>query len=564
MTSEEGRSVGPGAIVAGRYRLAKRLGAGGFGRVWQAHDLVLRVDVAIKEVWLAPSMSGAEQGERIKRAEREARSAARLRDHPHVVAVHDVVVDGGTPWMVMQLVSGRSLADRLDAEGPLSVQEAARVAAGVLSALGAAHAWQIVHRDVKPANIMLTDDGQVLLTDFGIAVDSQDTALTATGAFIGSAEYMAPERLQGGPDAPEGDLFSLGVTLYQAVEGVSPFRRASAASTLLAVVSEDAPVSGAAGALTSLIVGLMAKDPARRPTIDEATRMLGGPHPVPSAADGPDDGPPLPARPGPVAAGRTRTTRRWPALTATTLAVGLAVGGMVVAASLPPDGSSDAGRSATASTATSPPASSPTPTPAASASRRFNLQPYLLDRTDMPAFTVTTTSGFADLPYATPATGPWSCAPRNREVPWERRTSANAVAFSPDGNGSNKWSLGYVVMEVGEQVAAQHLAAVREELQQCSAFAFTWLPGSSGPHTCTVSITPRPAPAVSYAGGNVVARRETYNCHDSRTTYATAWSDKVTVTRNGFLVEFFTENDDPFPDEPRLSDMMNAALAKLP
>ncbi|MEW1864040.1 protein kinase [Streptomyces sp. NPDC088194] len=266
----------PGQLVGGRYRLVRRLGAGGFGRVWQAHDESLRVEVAVKEVWLPPAMNGAERAERVVRAERESRNAARLRNHPNIVTVHDVVVENGVPWTVMQLVDGTSLADHGTARGPLPVAEAVNVAAALLSALGAAHDAGIVHRDVKPDNVMLADDGQVLLTDFGISVHQADTALTAAGGFIGSIEYIAPERARGADEQAASDLFSLGVTLYQALEGVSPFRRGTPAATLAAVLLDEPPAPGRAGELAPLIAQLMAKDPELRPTVAAAQAMLEG------------------------------------------------------------------------------------------------------------------------------------------------------------------------------------------------------------------------------------------------------------------------------------------------
>ncbi|MFD0345651.1 serine/threonine-protein kinase [Kitasatospora aburaviensis] len=274
-----GEEAREGLVVADRYRLVRRLGAGGFGQVWQAADTVLHVDVAVKQVWLAPAMDAAETSERLLRAQREARSAARLRDHPHVVAVHDVVVADGVPWTVMQLVGARSPTGWRRAGAP---GHAARIAAAMLSALGAAHAAGIVHRDVKPANIMLADDGQILLTDFGIALRHEETALTVSGAVIGSVEYMAPERIQGEGDGPAGDLFSLGVALYHAVEGRSPFRRATPTASLLAAVSEEAPPLRHTGTLATVIRGLMAKDPRQRLTVEAATELLAGRPPCPA------------------------------------------------------------------------------------------------------------------------------------------------------------------------------------------------------------------------------------------------------------------------------------------
>ncbi|MEU4332545.1 serine/threonine-protein kinase [Nonomuraea dietziae] len=264
-----------GDVVGGRYRLAAELGSGGFGRVWRARDVTLDVDVAIKELQLPPWMPETERAERLARATREARNAARLRKHDGIVAIHDVVIDDGLPWIVMELVDGCSLSEHVEEHGPLPVGRAIEVAAALLTAIGAAHREGVVHRDIKPANVMLAENGKVLLTDFGTAVHQTDTALTVTGMFIGSAEYMAPERLRGSDGLPAGDLFSLGVTLYQAVEGVSPFRRATQEATLAAVLLEEAPAPRRTGPLTQLITRLLDKDPGRRPTVDDALAMAG-------------------------------------------------------------------------------------------------------------------------------------------------------------------------------------------------------------------------------------------------------------------------------------------------
>lgn len=264
-----------GTVIGGRYRLVEKLGAGGFGRVWSARDEMLDIDVAIKEVWLPSAISDAERSERLVRAEREARNAVRLRDHPHIVAVHDVAVGDGVPWIVMQLVAGHSLEERLRIRGFLTPAEAVTVAAGILSALEAAHAVGVVHRDIKPGNVLLTDDSNVLLADFGIAVHQADTALTATGAFIGSMEYVAPERARGTDGLAASDLFSLGATLYQAVEGFSPFRRDTPTGSLTAVLFEQPPPPRRAGGLAPLLAALLAKDPEARPTARQAFAMLG-------------------------------------------------------------------------------------------------------------------------------------------------------------------------------------------------------------------------------------------------------------------------------------------------
>jgi tRNA A-37 threonylcarbamoyl transferase component Bud32 len=260
-------------LIAGRYRLHHVLADGGFGRVWHAHDERLDTDVVVKEVRLPPAAHPEEHARRLKYAEREARNAAKLRHHPNIVPVYDVVIEDDRPWIVMELVEGGSLENRIG-HGPLPPEEAAKVAEALLAALDAAHQADIVHRDVKPANIMLTADGRILLTDFGIASHQDDTRLTADGEIIGTLEYLAPERLGGAAVAPAGDLFALGVTLFRAVEGVSPFLRDTQAATLAALAMDEPPPLERAGALAPLILGLLAKDPAARLTVADAQVLL--------------------------------------------------------------------------------------------------------------------------------------------------------------------------------------------------------------------------------------------------------------------------------------------------
>ncbi|MFG2616987.1 protein kinase [Streptomyces sp. NPDC048507] len=256
-------------MIGGRYRLTRPLGAGGFGEVWEAHDPVLAVDVAMKMVRLS-SVPDEARAELLARAARESRNAARLRDHPHIITVHDVVEVDDAPWIVMQLVDGGSLADELRVNGPLTLRRTVDVAEALLSALGAAHDAGIMHRDVKPANVMLGENGDVLLTDFGIAVAHSDPRLTRTTMVIGSPAYMAPERWQGAPNDGRSDLFSLGVTLYEAVEGVPPFPP----DNLAAALTETPRAPQRAGLLTPLLIGLLARDPADRPTVPQALAML--------------------------------------------------------------------------------------------------------------------------------------------------------------------------------------------------------------------------------------------------------------------------------------------------
>ncbi|WP_333743653.1 protein kinase domain-containing protein [Streptomyces ardesiacus] len=289
------RDVQVGRLVGSRYRLLDKLGAGGFGQVWKAYDEILQVDVAVKELRLPPSATDSERAEWTVRANREARKAARLRDHPNIVAVHDVIVEDGISWTVMQLVVGHSLQDRLQDGRTLSVTEAGHVAAAVLKALGGAHDAGIVHRDIKPANVMIAGNGQVLLTDFGIAIHPSETALTSPGVLVGSLDYMAPERFTGQDGQPASDLFSLGVTLYRAIEGVSPFNRGDVKATLAAVLTYDPPPPHRAGRLAPLVTRLLEKDPNRRPTIAEALALISRPSPAPAPS------PPVPPVPAPPA-----------------------------------------------------------------------------------------------------------------------------------------------------------------------------------------------------------------------------------------------------------------------
>ncbi|MEH6378183.1 serine/threonine-protein kinase, partial [Streptomyces sp. KLMMK] len=269
----EGAAVPPDRVVAGRYRLLERLGQGGMGVVWRARDEVLDREVAVKEVRAPSGLLEHEIRQLYVRLEREARAAARI-SHPHVVTVFDVVSEDGRPWIVMELVRGLSLADVLEAEGPLAPARAAHIGAGVLSALRGAHAAGVLHRDVKPGNVILANDGRVVLTDFGIATVEGSSALTRTGELVGSPEFLAPERALGHPPGPGSDLWSLGVTLYATVEGVSPFRQDTPLSTMRAVVDQQLPAPVRAGALAPVLEGLLRKDPALRLGAEEAEGML--------------------------------------------------------------------------------------------------------------------------------------------------------------------------------------------------------------------------------------------------------------------------------------------------
>lgn len=262
-----------GRLIAGRYRLSATLGRGGMGIVWRGRDELLGRPVAVKEVLLPPGLSDEEQRVAHRRTLREARVAARL-GHPNVVLVYDVVEEGGRPWIVMELVSGRSLEDTVRADGPLPPARAAGVGQSVLAALRVAHAAGILHRDVKPSNVLLAEDGRVVLTDFGIATVQGEGTLTDTGTLLGSPAYMAPERVTGGRASRESDLWSLGAMLYTAVEGRPPHDRGAALPTLHAVVNEELDPPRRAGPLRPVIEGLLVKDPASRLAAERARRLL--------------------------------------------------------------------------------------------------------------------------------------------------------------------------------------------------------------------------------------------------------------------------------------------------
>ncbi|MFD7322287.1 protein kinase [Streptomyces sp. NPDC059875] len=262
-----------GLLLAGRYRLAETIGRGGMGKVWRAHDEVLHRVVAVKELTAGLFVAEADRLVLHARTQKEARAAARIT-HPGVVTVHDVLEHDDRPWIVMQYVDGPSLADAAKEAGTIEPREAARIGLHVLGALRAAHAAGVLHRDVKPGNVLMARDGRVLITDFGIAAIEGDSTITRTGELVGSIDYLAPERVRGGDPGPASDLWSLGATLYTAVEGTSPFRRTSPISTMQAVVTEEPPHPAKAGALAPVIVALLRKDPADRPRAEEAERML--------------------------------------------------------------------------------------------------------------------------------------------------------------------------------------------------------------------------------------------------------------------------------------------------
>ncbi len=287
------RADGTGRLLAGRYRVLAQLGRGGMGVVWRAVDEVLGREVAVKELRTYTDADGPELADLRVRMQREARAAARVR-HPGVVAVHDVAEVDGRPLIVMELVDGPSLEQVLRERGFLDPVEAARIGAQVMDALAAAHRAGVLHRDVKPGNILLERSGRVVLTDFGIAAmddpgDGAATHLTRSGALVGSLDYLAPERAQGADASAASDVWALGATLYAAVEGSSPFRRTSTFSTLTAIVTEPLPEPERAGPLTGGRGrhGHTDDDPARRGARDtDETRRSVAAHGIRHAGRG--------------------------------------------------------------------------------------------------------------------------------------------------------------------------------------------------------------------------------------------------------------------------------------
>ncbi|MFI6760207.1 protein kinase [Micromonospora sp. NPDC050417] len=266
-------SEAPPQLIADRYRLVEPLGQGGMGRVWLARDEVLHRDVAIKELVPPPGLTMDERREMRERSLREARAIARL-NNINVVRIFDVLRTDADPWIVMEYVRSRSLQDTLASDGPVSPGRAAEIGLGVLGALKAAHKAGVMHRDIKPGNVLLGEDGRVVLTDFGLATVPGDPNVTRTGLVLGSPAYIAPERARDGTAGPEADLWSLGATLYAAVEGQSPYARSSAIATLAALATEPPPPAKRAGPLKAVLNGLLRKDPAQRITADVAERLL--------------------------------------------------------------------------------------------------------------------------------------------------------------------------------------------------------------------------------------------------------------------------------------------------
>src|ERR1700743_1999040 len=266
-----------GRVGAGRCRLIESIGRGAMGVVWRATDQLLDRDVAVKEVRLNPALGDLERANAYKRTLREARTAARL-SHRGVVTIFDVLEEEGRPWIIMELIRSRSLDEILGTESRLPPRRAARVAQQLLSALAHAHAAGVLHRDVKPSNVLIAAGGhdeRAVLTDFGIAQFEGDSRLTQTGMVMGSPGFTAPERIRGGSATSASDLWSLGATIYAACEGQGPYEhRGGAITTMSAIINEDAPPARAAGRLGPVIAALLSRDPARRPSASSAASLI--------------------------------------------------------------------------------------------------------------------------------------------------------------------------------------------------------------------------------------------------------------------------------------------------
>ncbi|HET8680528.1 MAG TPA: serine/threonine-protein kinase, partial [Micromonosporaceae bacterium] len=268
-----GGRAAPGATIGGRYALRSAIGTGGMGTVWRASDTLLRREVAMKEVVCPPGLAPSDRDAMYERTLREARAAAAL-SHPSVVQVYDVVMEDGRPWIVMELLDARSLADMVLEDGPLATRAVAKIGIALLGALEVAHAAGVLHRDVKPANVLICVDGRCVLTDFGVARMPTDVQLTTPGMVLGSPHFISPERAMGGAFGPPSDLFSLGVTLYTAVEGHPPFDRGDPIETMHAVVEDPPAPPTRAGPLAGVIYGLLEKDPEHRWDVPRCRAVL--------------------------------------------------------------------------------------------------------------------------------------------------------------------------------------------------------------------------------------------------------------------------------------------------
>ncbi|MFD4118883.1 serine/threonine-protein kinase [Streptomyces niveus] len=338
--TERGDGASPeGRLLAGRYRLGEVLGRGGMGTVWRAVDETLGRTVAVKELRFPTSIDEDEKRRLITRTLREAKAIARIRNNG-AVTVYDVVDEDDRPWIVMELIEGKSLAEVVREDGILTPKRAAEVGLAVLDVLRSAHREGILHRDVKPSNVLISEDGRVVLTDFGIAQVEGDPSVTSTGMLVGAPSYISPERARGKKPGPAADLWSLGGLIYASVEGCPPYDKGSAIATLTAVMTEPLDPPKNAGALEEVIYGLLAKDPALRLDDAGARALLQDVIDTPDPSELPEPAadatrvvalPPIPPEPAPRTKGRTREA----AASGSVAGAGAGAAGMATAAAPP-------------------------------------------------------------------------------------------------------------------------------------------------------------------------------------------------------------------------------------
>ncbi|HEY7594025.1 MAG TPA: protein kinase [Actinophytocola sp.] len=425
-------------IVAGRYRLAERLGGGGMGVVWQAHDERLRRTVAVKQVILPPSLDDARLEEIRKRTMREGRIAAKLH-HPQLITVYDVIEDDGRPYLVMEYLPSTSLSKKLAEDGTLPPEEVARIGAQAAAALASAHAAGVVHRDVKPGNILVGDNGTVKITDFGVSRVVEDVTGTATGTFVGTPAYLAPEVAQGKDVTFASDVYSLGATLYTAVEGASPAGASDNPMLLLHRIASGAVTPPKkAGPLNDLLLRMLSTDPQQRPTMDEARAELediaGGRSTAAAVPAAPAAAPPAEPAAVPKPAGERPHRRRAVALLAAVCVLVAIVTTLVVL------NAND--NSPTGGTATPPASSKASGTPAASSENPAPAEPEETGTTSAPATTspappANTPPKTAQPPGSPVAavTGYYALMPGDPDAGWQRLTPKfqQSPAGGPDG-----------------------------------------------------------------------------------------------------------------------------------
>jgi hypothetical protein len=443
--------TGVGDLIAARYRVVSRVGGGSMGVVWQARDDVLRRDVAVKELLLQPGISVQQADEARRRAMREGRITARLH-HPNAITVYDVAEHNGRPCLIMEFLPSTSLADVLVERTVLPVTDVARIGEQVAGALASAHDAGIVHRDVKPGNVLLTDDGTAKLTDFGISRAVGDGTITATGVLAGTPAYLPPEVVEGQDADFRSDVFSLGATLYAAVEGAPPFGLTDNPIAMLhQIATKDILPPTKSGALTRTLVWMLAKDPAQRPTMREAQEALAAvadgttvaepePAPAPVAAlpvvEQPTDPEATQATPAPVltaatasAATDTSTVRRRKALVAAIVVIAVVlVGGTIALLSRGGPSSSATGQPGTPATSTSQHAA-PAPAPSTTAAQPTTPQVTTNNTTTQApptTTTPTTTTQLVSSNAGSPTqaiTSYYQLVPGNLDAAWPRMTS---------------------------------------------------------------------------------------------------------------------------------------------